>query len=113
MLDLRRREFITLIGGAAAVAWPLCARAQEAARQHLIGFVTGLSEAELRPLAGAFRARLQELGWFEGRNVIIDARGTAGDFDRLVTDAAALEHVPPQVNQGDSRGAEDGRGYRH
>jgi len=113
MLDLRRREFITLIGGAAAVAWPLCARAQEAARQHLIGFVTGLSEAELRPLAGAFRARLQELGWFEGRNVIIDARGTAGDFDRLVTDAAALEHVPPQLNQGDSRGAEDGRGYRH
>jgi putative ABC transport system substrate-binding protein len=91
-----RRKFITLLGGAAAV-WPVAVWGQQSVRPRLIGFVTGLSASELRPLIAAFRARLQELGWFEDRNVIIDARATAGDFDRLVADAEALASANADV----------------
>src|ERR1039458_3989225 len=79
---MQRREFITLIGGAAA-AWPLAAQAQQAERVWRVGVLAGFTQAEGVPLVEAFRDRLKELGWTEGRNLTIDARFTSGNFKAL------------------------------
>jgi hypothetical protein len=71
---MKRREFITLLGGAAAV-WPLVARAQQPDRVRRVGVLAGFTEAEGAPLVEAFRDRLKELGWTEGRNLSIDGLG--------------------------------------
>jgi putative tryptophan/tyrosine transport system substrate-binding protein len=73
---MRRREFITLVSGSAA-AWPFVARAQEATKVYRIGFV-GLPE---RP--EAFRAGLRDLGYQEGRNIVIEYRWAEGRYERL------------------------------
>src|SRR5262247_924670 len=76
---MRRRDFITLLGGAAA--WPLAARAQQqAARMRRIGVLIGVADdAETKAWVATFRKRLDELGWQVGRNLEIDERWTAGD----------------------------------
>ena len=79
---MRRREFITLLGGAAA-AWPLAARAQQAERMRRIGVLmtTAADDPEGQARLAAFVQGLQQLGWTDGRNVRIDTRWAAGDAD--------------------------------
>ena len=73
---MRRREFITLFGGA-AVDWPLAARAQQPVRMRRIGMLTGIAgeDAETKVRIAAFLQELQRLGWTEGRNVQIEFVG--------------------------------------
>ncbi len=87
MLDVRRREFITVL--AAAVAWPLAARAQQPA-MPVIGFLWYGSAVEWAPFVVAFRQGLKETGFVEGQNVTIDFRWTEGQSDQQSVFAADL-----------------------
>jgi len=102
MLDLKRREFITLVGGAAA-AWPLVAHAQQPGKLPTIGFLGGATwESQW---AATFVQRLHELGWTEGRTVAIEYRWTEGrneraaeiaaEFVRLKVDVIVTYSTPP------------------
>jgi putative tryptophan/tyrosine transport system substrate-binding protein len=86
---LRRREFITLLGGA-AVVWPLTARAQDRVRR--IGMLSSYAEAdsEVQVWKGVFISRLRELGWVVGRNIQIEYRWSAGDLTVMQTFAKEL-----------------------
>ena len=94
---MRRREFITLIGGAAV--WPVAARAQQPQRMRRIGVLDTLAgddpEASVRH--GAFMQGLQELGWSIGRNVRIDTRWAAGDAGRIRSLAVEIVATGPDV----------------
>jgi putative ABC transport system substrate-binding protein len=87
MLEVRRREVIALLGGAAAAAWPLAARAQQPV---VIGFLSGASAWEFAPLASAFRQGLGDASFAEGRNLFIEYRWAEGHYDRLPALAAEL-----------------------
>ena len=94
---MKRREFITLVGGAAA-AWPLAARAQQADRMRRIGVLMGIADdAEGQVRVKGLQQGLQELGWIEGRNVRIDYRWTDGDATRIRAYVAELVKLSPDV----------------
>src|SRR5262245_25768025 len=95
---MRRREFITLLGGAAA-AWPLAARAQQREQMRRIGVLMNLGsdDAEGQARNAAFLQGLQELGWTVGRNVRIEYRWGAGDAELFRRHASELVALAPDV----------------
>jgi putative tryptophan/tyrosine transport system substrate-binding protein len=95
--QLKRREFITLLG--AASAWPLAARAQQADRMRRIGVLMYLAadDPDSPARVAAFARGLQELGWIEGRNIRIDYRWGGGDLDRVRRYSAELVALTPDV----------------
>ena len=95
---MRRREFITLVGGTAAT-WPLAARAQQGEQMRRIGVLVSAVEGDPKQLEyiTAFAQGLAELGWTVGRNVRIEYRWGAGDLDRFRRYAAELVALSPDV----------------
>jgi putative ABC transport system substrate-binding protein len=89
MSDVRRREFIALLGGAAA-AWPLAAGAQQPAKMPRVGLLSTFSPSETMPWHQALRQGLRDLGWVEGENIAIEYRYAEGRLDRLPALAADL-----------------------
>jgi putative ABC transport system substrate-binding protein len=91
---MRRRNFITLLGSAAA-AWPLAARAQQAGRLlQITVWMARANDAEGLHRAAALREQLQALGWTNGRNVRIDYRWVTGDIDRVSLANEIVEQQP-------------------
>jgi putative ABC transport system substrate-binding protein len=97
---MKRREFITLVGGGAA-AWPLAAHAQQSERMRHIGVLLGLAKDAddpgadeiLRPL----RAAMQEAGWIEGKNIQLDYRFGGGDLAKISAAADELVALAPEL----------------
>ena len=85
---MKRRDFITLLGG--ATAWPLAARAQQSGKLPTIGFLGESTPAGQRQWAAAFVQRLRELGWVEGRNIAIEYRWAEGRNERFAELVAEL-----------------------
>jgi putative ABC transport system substrate-binding protein len=96
--QLKRREFVTLLGGA-AVAWPLAARAQQPERVRRIGVLMGTAESDpdQKALVSAFAQALADHGWGDGRNVRLAYRWASGDAAHLREQAAELASLTPEV----------------
>ena len=92
---MKRREFISLLGVAAA--WPLAARAQQPVKTYRIGFLSGGSEAANGPNLAAFRRGMRDLGYVEGETFAIEARFAEGRFERLPSLANELLALDPDV----------------
>jgi putative ABC transport system substrate-binding protein len=97
MLDLRRRQFLTLLGGAAA--WPLAARAQQPERMRRIGVLmpAAANDPEFQARMRAFQQRLEESGWSIGRNIQLNMRWTTPDAAKIRQQAAELVALAPEV----------------
>jgi putative tryptophan/tyrosine transport system substrate-binding protein len=93
---VRRREFITLLGGVAAAAWPLAARAQQGVRQITVWMGRG-NDAEGQRHAAAFRETLRALGWADGRNVRTHYHWVTGDIDRARLAKEVVEQKPDLI----------------
>jgi putative ABC transport system substrate-binding protein len=93
---MKRRDFITLLGRAAA-GWPLAARAQQGERMRRIGVLAGAEDAGAQARLDEFQQSLQRLGWTHGRNVQIDVRRTLGDAELSRKYAAELVALVPDV----------------
>jgi putative ABC transport system substrate-binding protein len=91
---MKRREFVTLLGGA-AVAWPLAAHSQQAGKLPIIGYL-GHIASTMEPWTAAFTERMRELGWIEGRTVTIEYRWSEGRPERVAEIAA--EFVQQKVD---------------
>jgi putative ABC transport system substrate-binding protein len=96
MLGMKRREFITLLSGAAA-AWPLAARAQQNERARRIGFFSAGAEVRPPKFWSIFVDGLRELGWIEGKNIVFDQRYAENRLDRLPELAAELVRLDVDV----------------
>src|ERR1700685_950254 len=92
---MRRREFITLLGGA-ATASPLAARAQPG-KKPIVGFLGASTQATAEPWVAAFAQRLRELGWTEGRTVAIEYRWAEGRDERMAEIAAEFVRAKADV----------------
>jgi ABC-type uncharacterized transport system substrate-binding protein len=103
---VKRREFITLLGGA-VVAWPLAARAQQPERMRRVGVLmpNAADDPEYQARMAAFLQGLAQLGWIDGRNVRIDTRWGVADADRIRKYAAELVALAPDVILAHSSGA--------
>jgi ABC-type uncharacterized transport system substrate-binding protein len=95
-LNVKRREFITLVGGA-ALGWPLTLCAQQAERMRRIGVISGANDQSAQARHAAFIQELQVLGWTEGRNVHIDARWSAGNAPEIRRYALELVALGSEV----------------
>src|SRR5262245_64328753 len=94
---MTRREFITLLGGAAAT-WPLAARSQQGERVRRIGLLMGLADdREGQARVTGLKQGLQELGWIEGRNIQIETRFGEADAGRIRAHAAELMALAPEM----------------
>ena len=95
---MRRREFISLIGGV-AVAWPLAARAEQADRTRRVGVLMGYAETDpqAKAMLAEFTRAVSELGWIEGRNLRMDVRWAPGNTDLMRTFAKELVSLQPDV----------------
>src|SRR5262249_39532483 len=93
---MKRREFIPLLGGGAAAASPLAARAQQAGKLPTIGFLGADPSIESKRVA-AFVQRLRELGWIDGRNLAIEYRWAEGRNERYAENAAELVRLKVDV----------------
>jgi putative ABC transport system substrate-binding protein len=92
---VKRREFITLLSGAAA--WPLAARAQQPERVRRVGMLIEFNESDSSGFLSSFIRAFKDLGWIEGRNVRIDFRWTASDVDRIRRYPQELVDLRPDV----------------
>jgi putative tryptophan/tyrosine transport system substrate-binding protein len=103
---MRRRDFITLLGGTAA-AWPLAARAQQPGIRRIAALIGGGPDNDPVPqsYSAAFRDGLAKLGWVEGRNLRIDLRFADSDPDRIHASAAELVRLAPEVIFASTGGA--------
>ena len=95
---MRRRKFITLLGGAAAV-WPLAAIAQQADQVRRIGVLSNIGESNLeaQSMVTALHEELRKLGWIDGRNLRVDHRWAAGNPERATAFAKELVALKPEV----------------
>jgi putative tryptophan/tyrosine transport system substrate-binding protein len=94
---MRRREFITLLGGAAAAAWPGATRAQQDVKVARIGWMSRGSATANDPNMNAFRQGMRELGYVEGQSFVMETRYAAGKAELMLDQAAELERIGVDV----------------